>query len=119
MMNDYISQVLQCFQHPIKNKPTHSPHPHALLAYGAKTHLALTPDTFSSLNNEMKQQIQAILESLLYYARTIDNKLLVALGIIATKTYALTKHIAQLVDHLLNYVATYPNDRIIYRKSEM
>ena len=118
-MNNYIATVLQRFQHPVKNKPTHSPHPHSPPSYGAKIQLAPAPDDSSPLNDETKQRMQAITGALLCYARAVDNKLLVALGTIATQTHAPTQRTAQLVDHLLNYVATYPNDGIIYRKSDM
>jgi hypothetical protein len=61
---------------------------------------------------------------LLYYARAVDNKLLVALSAIAARqSYATvaTEQAAteQAVHLLLDYVATYPADGIVYRSSDM
>ena len=94
LMNDYISTVLQYFQHVVKSKPTHSPYPHTLPTYSAKTQLALAPNNSSPLNVEMKQQMQAIIGSLLYYAYAVENKLLVILGSRATQIHTLIKRAA-------------------------
>ena len=63
--------------------------------------------------------IQAITGCLLCYARAVDNKLLVALGSITTQTHSPTQRTSLITNHLLNYVSTYPNDGIIYSKSQM
>ena len=49
----------------------------------------------------------------------MDNKLLVALNAIASCPSKATVHTEQLVHTPLDYVATYPNDGIIYRASNM
>jgi hypothetical protein len=49
----------------------------------------------------------------------VDNKLLVALNAIAACQSKATIHTKQLVHTLLDYVATYPNDGIVYRASDM
>jgi hypothetical protein len=49
----------------------------------------------------------------------VDNKLLVALNAIGMQQSAATQQTQQAIDQLLDYVATYPNDGIIYRSSEM
>jgi hypothetical protein len=56
---------------------------------------------------------------LLYYARAVDNKLLVALSAIAAQQAKATITREQAVDLLLDYVATYPNDGIVYQASNM
>jgi hypothetical protein len=63
--------------------------------------------------------MQKIIGSLLYYARALDNKLLVALNAIAACQSKATIHMEQLVHTLLDYIATYPNDGIVYRASDM
>ena len=70
-----------------------------------------------SLTKQTK--LQALIGALLYYARAIDNKVLVTLGTIATKIHAPVIKTKSLMTHLLNYVPTYPNDGLIYRKSKM
>ncbi len=56
---------------------------------------------------------------LLYYARAVDNKLLVALSAIAARQSYATMAIEQAVHLLLDYVTTYPSDGIIYQSSDM
>jgi hypothetical protein len=55
----------------------------------------------------------------MYYAQAVDNKLLVALNAISAQQAKATIHMEQLVETLLNYIATYPNDGIVYRASDM
>ena len=57
--------------------------------------------------------------SLLYYARAFDNKLLIALSAIAAHQAKATVVTEQVVDLLLDYVATYPNDGTVYQASDM
>jgi hypothetical protein len=49
----------------------------------------------------------------------VDNKLLVALSAIATQQATATVTTEQVVHLLLGYVATYPNDGIVYQASVM
>jgi hypothetical protein len=49
----------------------------------------------------------------------VDNKLLVALSAIAARQSYATVATEQAVHLLLNYVATYPSDGIIYQSSDM
>jgi hypothetical protein len=56
---------------------------------------------------------------LLYYAQAVDNKLLVALSTIATQQSCATVATKQAVHLLLDFVATYPSDGIIYQASDM
>jgi hypothetical protein len=56
---------------------------------------------------------------LLYYARAVDNKLLIALRAITACQAKATVATEQAVDLLLDYVATYPNDGIVYHASDM
>jgi hypothetical protein len=51
--------------------------------------------------------------SLLYYARAVDNKLLVAISNIAAHQAKATIATEQAADLLLDYVATYSNDGIV------
>ncbi len=66
------------------------------------------------LNDARKQRIQEIIGSFLYYARAVDNKLLVALSAIAVHQAKATVTTKQAVNLLLDYVATYPNNGIVY-----
>ncbi len=62
---------------------------------------------------------QEIVGALLYYAQAVDSKLLVALSAIAAQQAAATLATERAVHLLLDYVATYPNDGIVYHASDM
>ena len=57
--------------------------------------------------------------ALLYVGRAVNNKLLVALSAIGAQQAAATEDTAVAIEQLLDYVATYPNDGILFRKSDM
>ena len=57
--------------------------------------------------------------SLLYYAHIVDNKLLVALSAISVRQAQATVNTETCVKILLDFVATYPNDGIVYQASVM
>ncbi len=62
----------------------------------------------------MHQAHSKSIGSLLYYARAVDNELLVALNAISAHQAKATIHMEQLMETLLNYIATYPNNCIVY-----
>ena len=118
-MADYIANLLIKYNHPKPKKPQHSPHAHRDITYGATQQLVPEPDTSPPLDDKGVQRIQAIVGSLLYYACAVDNKLLTALSTISSQQAKATENTAAAVHQLLDYVATYPNDGITYRASDM
>jgi hypothetical protein len=118
-MPGYISTLLLKFKHPHPAKPWLSPYKCLPIAYSAKSHITPDPDSSELLVASRKCRMQEIVGSLLYYAREIDNKLLVALSAIAARQAKATVATEQAVDLLLDYVATYPNDGIVYWASNM
>ena len=56
---------------------------------------------------------------LLYVGISVNNKLLVALSAIGAQQAAETEETAAVIEQLLDYVATYPDDGILFRKSDM
>ncbi len=89
------------------------------IAYGQKTQYTPDKDTSAPLLPKRLKCIQKIIGSLLYYARAADNKLLVALNAISAQQAKAMVHTEQLVKLLLNSVATYPNEGIVYRAGDM
>jgi hypothetical protein len=73
----------------------------------------------ASLSPEHIKPIQKNIRSLIYYAQAVNNKLLVALNAISAGQAKAMIHMEQLVEMLLNNIATYPNDGIVYRASDM
>ncbi len=118
-MPRYIDNLLIKFKHPRPCKPRLSPYACLPISYGAKTHLTPESDTSELLNDSRKHRIQEIVGSLLYYARAVDNKLPVALSAIAARQAKATVATEQAVHLLLDYVATYPNNGIVYCASDM
>ncbi len=118
-MPGYIDNLLIKFKHPCPRKPQFSPYKCLPISYGAKTQLTPKSDTYELLDDSCKHCIHKIDGSLLYYARAVDNKLLVALSAIAARQAKATVPTEQAVHLLLDYVATYPNDSIVYCASNM
>jgi hypothetical protein len=118
-MPGYFDNLLIKFKHSRPRKPRLSPYACLPISYGAKTHLTPESDTSELHDDARKHQIQEIVGSLLYYARAVDNKLLVALSAIAARQAKATVATEQAIHLSLDYVATYPNDGIVYRASNM
>ncbi len=112
-MPGYIDNLLIKFKHPCPHKPRLSPYTCLPISHGAKTQLTPESDT-SAILDDRKHRIQEIVGSLLYYTHAVDNKLLVALSAIAARQAEATVATEQAVGLLLDYVATYPNDGIVY-----
>jgi hypothetical protein len=76
-------------------------------------------DTSAPLDVAGIKRIQGIIGSLLYYARAVDNKLLMTLSSLGAQQAAATENTRTAIDQLLDYVATYPSDGTTYRASNM
>ena len=82
-MPGYIDNLLLKFKHSRPPKPHLSLYACLPISYGAKSQLTPDSDTSTLLDDKRKLRIQEIVGSFLYYARAVDNKLLVALNAIA------------------------------------
>jgi hypothetical protein len=118
-MPGYIETLLIKFKHPRPSKPRLSPYKCLPISHGAKSQRTPEADASELLDDHRKRPIQEIVGSLLYYARAVDNKLLVALSDIAARQAYATVATEQAVHLLLDYVATYQADGIVYRSSDM
>mgnify|MGYP000691396941 CR=1 FL=1 len=67
-----------------------------------------TLDTSPPLDSPASTRIREIVGVFLYYARAIDNTMLVALGTIALQQASATESTAHAYIDLLNYAATHP-----------
>ena len=118
-MNDYTSDLLFHEGHKATANMQLSPYQHREIVYGAKQQLAPDNITTPRLNEAGIKRVQRIFGALLYYARAVDNKLLVALSAISSQQAASTANTATAVHQLLDYVATYPADGLVFRASGM
>ena len=76
-------------------------------------------DTSPPLNEKGIKIIQGIVGALLYVGRAFNKKLLVALSAIGAQQASATEDTSAAIEKLLDCVATYPNDGILFRKSDM
>ena len=118
-MNSYIADLLLRYNHKPSQRGQHAPHAHRAIVYGANEQYIPEPDTSPLLNDIEVKRVQAVVGSLLYYARAVDNKLLATLSTISAQQAKATQNTTAAVDQLLDYVATYPADGTTYRASGM
>ena len=64
-------------------------------------------------------RVQWIVGSLLYYAREVNNNLLVDLSTIRAQQASATVKTRKAINQILYYCATYPDDGTLYRSSDM
>jgi hypothetical protein len=118
-MQDCISLLLLKYKHPQPAKPWLTPYKCLPIAYGSKLHITPDPNASELLDANCECCVQEIVGSLLYYAGAVNNKLLMALSANAACQAKATIATEQVVNLLLNYVATYSNDSIVYCASNM
>ena len=76
-------------------------------------------DDSPPLNEKGIKRVQGIVGELLYTGRAVNNKLLVALRSIGAQQAAAIEEKKYAIEKFLDYVATYPDDGIMFRKSDM
>ena len=76
-------------------------------------------DTSPPQNYKGINRVQCIVGDLLYVRRSVNNKLILSLSAIGTQQAAETEETAYAIEQLLDSVATYPDDGILFRKSDM
>jgi hypothetical protein len=118
-MPGYIEKALQRFNVTPPKRPQHSPHAWVQPNYGAPTQLTAPPDDSDPLDKSGITRLQEVIGTLLYYARTIDSTMLVALGTLASAQTKGTQATADACTHLLNYCATHPDATLRYHASDM
>ncbi len=118
-MPGYIDRALHRFQHPPPSRPQESPHQWQAPTYGATIQLALQPDDTPPISHTTRKYLQQVIGTLLYYARAVDNTMLVAISTLSSVQATGTEATMTAVVQLLNYCATHPNAVIRYNASDM
>ena len=118
-MDGYIAKVLLKYGHLSPKKPQLSTHKHREVIYGAKEQLTPEDNTTRPLDSQGKKRVQVIFGALLYYARAVDNKLIVGLSAIGSQQASTPQRKNEAIDKILDYCATYPSDGILYCSSDM
>ena len=101
-MNGYIEKVLLKYNQPLRKKPQPSPHKHREISYGNKEQLVPEEDTSSPLYSQGTKRVQGIVGALLYYARAVDNKLLVSLSDIGAQQASATQRTSAAINQILD-----------------
>ena len=88
------------------------------ITYGSKVQQAPEEDLYPSLDEKGVLRLQRMVGALICYARSVNNKLLLALSAIGAHQASTTVKTRKSINHLLDYCATYPDDDIVYRSSD-
>ncbi len=118
-MPGYIGKALTRLQHEQPKCPQNSPHKHVAPNYGAKAQY-VEPNRISLLlDKELKKYLQAVTRTLLYYARSVDPTILIALNAIVTQQAAPMQNTMEEVKQVLDYCASQEEAILTYHASKM
>ena len=117
-MPGYIEKVLTQYQRSKPTKPEYQPHRHVQPIYSSKPQMAPV-DEFPPVDTKTTKQIQGIISSLLYYARAINNTMLIAIDVISAVQAKPTQQTLDAVTKLRDCAATYPDSTIRFLVSDM
>ena len=101
-MTGYVTASLQRFRHQLKNTRQSSPHHHVPPTYGARVQFTEPEYNTLLLPEERLKFIQQVVGVFLYYAKAIDNTILVSLSNIGSEQARATSKIMDEVQHLLD-----------------
>ena len=118
-MDGYIMYLRNKYGHLTPKKLQYSHHKHRPINYGAKQQIVQPIDTSPSLDDNGIKRVQGIFGALLYVVRAVNNKLIVSLSVIGSQQAEATEETAGTIEQLIDYVATYPDDGISFRKIDM
>ena len=79
-LDGYVRKALRRFQHETPNRQQHAPHKWSPPNYGSKVQCATEPDESPPLDKDEIKRLKEIIGVFLFYARAVDNTMLVALG---------------------------------------
>ena len=85
----------------------------------AKKKYAPESDPSALLDKKQIKHVQGIIGSLLYYARAVDPTILVALNELSAQQATPTVNTRKKLNHLLDYVATFPHAILRFHVSDM
>ena len=121
-MPGYIQKTLLRFR-PQYLLPTHraarTPGIYVPPLYGSKLPQMATEDTTNLLSASQKTEIQAIVGTILYYARAVDPSLLPVANEIASQQAAPTQAVLKAASRLLSYCAAHRNGSTTFHACDM
>ena len=105
--------------HKLPVKKQLSPYCCREITYSRKVQQAPEEDSSPALDEKWVLWVKRIFGALLYYARAVNNKLLVSLSAIGEQQASVTVKTRNAINQILDYCATYPDDGIVYRSSDI
>ena len=105
--------------HLMPKKLQLSPHKCKTVNYGSRIRMAPEADDSKPLDDKGIRQVQQVVGTLLWVGQAVNNKLLVYLSAIGYQQASATKETNKAINQLLYYCATYPDDGILYRSSDI
>ena len=90
-MYGYILDLREKYGHLTPKKPQYLPQNHQPIDYVANQQIVQPTNTSPYLDDKSIKRVQGIVGALLYVERAVNNKLLVALGVIGYQKAATTK----------------------------
>ena len=116
-MPGYVDKMLERFA-PTLNAGANSPAQHTPHTFGKHRQVAHV-DTTAVLSSADTKFIQEVVGSALYYGRGIDNTILPAVNKIASEQSKPTVSVMNSVIRLLQYLARFRNNILVYTSSDM
>jgi hypothetical protein len=116
-MPGYIAKLLQRFAHRV-TRQAKSPSIYIPPKYGSHVQYPAI-DTSPPLTPAAITELQEIVGCFLYYARSLDATMLTATCAISSDQATPTQQLEAQADRLLSYAATYPDNKIVFKKSDM
>eukprot|EP00978_Attheya_sp_CCMP212_P028927 scaffold101117_cov42-Attheya_sp.AAC.1 len=83
-MPGYVEAALHKFQHADPSRPQDSPYPWVAPRFGENSQEMPIPQTYPLLAQPQQNQLQQIVGTFLYYARAVNNTMLMALNSLAS-----------------------------------
>jgi hypothetical protein len=117
-MLGYIKAALHKYQHPAPARPEHAPHTWNPPIYGAKAQFVDDKTSSPALSDKDVNKLQQLTGMLLYYARAVDQTLIMPINVLASEQSNATEVTADKVIKLLNYCNTHPETKIRYHASD-
>ena len=116
-MPGYIAKLLQRFQHRTLTQAK-SPSIYTPPKYGSHVQFP-TIDTSPALSPAATTELQEVIGSVLYYARAIDATMLPTVGALSSDQATPTQQLELQANRLLAYAKSYPNNKLVFKKSGM
>ena len=117
-MPKYVPKMLELFYPGENLKGAKSPAVYTPPQYGAQQKTPMK-DVSEPLSGEDKTKLQAMVGSLLFYARAIDYTMVPATTHLASRQANPTQDVMDSAHRLFQYAAAYPNNKLVFKACDM